>query len=117
MLRRICALLASAILVSVLGCITALPAFADLDTTDPGREDPGTPTDANCWGETTQQFTPLGEHSSSFGEPRQGVGNVAMQPPEEGGDTATEETVSSHGALQGQMAGLEPCVDNPQGAA
>ena len=33
--------------------------------------------DGSNWGSATQDFAPLGEHSSSFDEPRTGLGNLA----------------------------------------
>jgi hypothetical protein len=40
------------------------------------------PANANCWGSVTSQFAQsatgaMGQHSSSFEEPRSGIGNVA----------------------------------------
>ena len=115
MLRRIAVLLMSAVLMSVLGGTMALPAFADLDTTDPGREAPGKPADADCWGEVTSDVAgpALGGHAASQDEPRQGVGNVAMQPPTEGGDANEGEHVSDHGAAVGPGFGAQCDPDLP----
>jgi hypothetical protein len=115
MFRRVIVLLMSAILMSVLGGTMALPAFADLDETDPGREAPGQPADANCWGEVTSDVASplLGKHAASQEEPRQGVGNVAMQPPTEGGDRNPGEHVSDHGAAVGPGFGAECDPDRP----
>ena len=102
--------------------LVASPVWADLDTTDPGREFPGQPADANCWGEVVSDVaSPLfGQHSSNPDPsdedpdtPRQGVGNVAMQPPEEGGDSSPGEHVSDHGAVVGPSFGAECNPDSP----
>jgi hypothetical protein len=49
--------------------------------------------DPNCWGDVSRQLAQqedsqrgLGEHASSFGEPRDGVGNQAEDTPAEHGD-------------------------------
>ncbi|MCI0559140.1 MAG: hypothetical protein MN733_11640 [Nitrososphaera sp.] len=34
--------------------------------------------DGSNWGSATQDFAPLGEHASSFDEPRLGLGNLAQ---------------------------------------
>jgi hypothetical protein len=64
------------------------------------REDPGQPDDPDCWGEVTSEFTQfddgqpgIGDHASSFGEPRKGVGNQ------------DEDTPPEHGATVGLIVG------------
>jgi hypothetical protein len=55
--------LAAVLAASAFAAIATVPAFAQ------GSE-------GACWGEATADATPLGEHSSSFGEPRTGLGNL-----------------------------------------
>ena len=64
--------------------------------------------DPNCWGDVSKQLAQredtrpgTGEHASSFGEPRDGVGNQA------------EDTPAEHGDVVGDMAEPEPinCID------
>jgi hypothetical protein len=65
MKRKICGLLAAATLV----VITAVPVAGA-----------ATPENPNCFGKGASQLGQageMGEHSSSFGEPRSGIGNVA----------------------------------------
>lgn len=57
------------------------------------RQDPGQQDDPNCWGDVTRQLAQtddgspgLGHHASSFGEPRDGVGNQAEDTPAQHGD-------------------------------
>jgi hypothetical protein len=68
-----------------------------LDDTSTGPNDPADGTagveDPNCWGDVSRQLAQqedsqpgLGEHASSFGEPRDGVGNQAEDTPAEHGD-------------------------------
>jgi hypothetical protein len=66
------------------------------------RESPGQPPDPDCWGEVTSTFAQvedrqpgIGEHASSFDEPRFGIGNN-----QDGDDTPPE-----HGANVGQVVG------------
>ena len=43
------------------------------------------PSDPNCFGDAASDFGQsgeMGEHSSSFDEPRQGIGNLADHPSE-----------------------------------
>jgi hypothetical protein len=79
------------------------------------RQDPGQPIiestgepDPNCWGDVSKQLAQrddsqpgTGEHASSFGEPRLGVGNQA------------EDTPAEHGDVVGDMAQPEPinCIE------
>jgi len=65
---------------------------------DPGQivldnEDTAGEVDPNCWGDVSKQLAQrddtqpgTGEHASSFGEPRLGVGNQAEDTPAEHGD-------------------------------
>ena len=65
MKRKICGLLAAATLV----VLTAVPVAGA-----------GKPENPNCFGKGASQLGQegeMGEHSSSFGEPRSGIGNVA----------------------------------------
>ena len=64
-MKRILLLFTAAALVAM--GLVASPAWADLDTTDPGRELPGEPADADCWGEVVSDVaSPLfGLHSSN----------------------------------------------------
>lgn len=55
--------LATFLVASAFAAIATAPAFAQ------GSE-------GACWGEATVDATPLGEHSSSFDEPRTGLGNL-----------------------------------------
>jgi hypothetical protein len=83
------------------------------------REDKGAPVldgedtagevDSNCWGDVSKQLAQaddgqagLGHHASSFGEPRDGVGNQ------------DEDTPAEHGDIVGDMNQPEPinCIIN-----
>jgi hypothetical protein len=82
---------------------------------EPGREAPGQPVHASCFGEVSSEAarspvspeSGLGLHASNpnpFNDdphdtPRQGVGNVAME-----GDPVADESVSSHGTF---VAGID----------
>ena len=64
MKRKVCGLLAACALL-----LTAVPATAA-----------GPPTNPNCFGKGASELGragEMGEHSSSFDEPRSGIGNVA----------------------------------------
>jgi hypothetical protein len=132
MFRRISAILLSALVMVALAANVALaqPANRDgcvpdadpllCDKGQPGSDEPkvtGTPVDADCWGEVTHQFAQLGDHglgdhSSGFGEPRDGVGNVANNDDDLGDDPF------NHGQVVGpQVPGVDPCVDDPDSAA
>ena|SRR5215204_2430938 len=124
MIRRTLLILRVVAVLVAMVLATALPAFADRNT-DPGREDPGQPADADCWGEVTSEVaSPIfGQHASNPDPsdedpdtPREGVGNVAMQPFEEGGDDAPGEHVSDHGAEVGPGFGAS-CEPGPGGGA
>jgi hypothetical protein len=83
MLNRIILLLVSALLIAALAANVAL-ATPPEDKGQPSAEEPkipGSPDNPNGWGTVTSQRAStahdIGEHASSFGEPRDGIGNVS----------------------------------------
>jgi hypothetical protein len=99
------ALILMAVAAAILSPMLLLPVSAQ-EVEEPGnseghgtpRESPGQPPDPDCWGEVTSTFAQvedgIGEHASSFDEPRLGVGN---QP--------RDDTPPEHGANVGQVVG------------
>ena len=60
------------IAVTALASVMAMSAIATVAIAPASAEG----SQGSCWGEATADFTPLGEHSSSFDEPRTGLGNL-----------------------------------------
>ena len=58
--------------VTALASILALSAFAAVAIAPASAQG----SEGSCWGEATANSVPLGEHSSSFDEPRSGLGNL-----------------------------------------
>lgn len=71
----------------------------DRDGPDDDDDDPDG-KESNCWGEATRDFahdgdgngqSGIGDHASSFREPRQGVGNQAEDHPSDHADTVGDD--------------------------
>jgi hypothetical protein len=64
--------IATAGIIVALGSVLALSGFAAIAMTPAAAAG----SDGSCWGDATANAVPLGEHSSSFDEPRSGLGNL-----------------------------------------
>ena len=64
--------LATVGIIVALGSVLAFSAFAAIPTTPAVAAG----SEGSCWGDATANAVPLGEHSSSFDEPRSGLGNL-----------------------------------------
>lgn len=60
------------IAVAALATVLALSAFVAVAISPASAQG----SKGSCWGEATADAVPLGEHSSSFEEPRAGLGNL-----------------------------------------
>ena len=109
----------------ILSLLTAAPALADApDSKGQPRateeKTTGVPTNPDGWGSVVSDFADLGimgSHSSSFSEPRDGLGNVARNDgfdSDPASDDGGDDHIGSHGEFAANMSGgLADATDKP----